>query len=136
MDIESQLDMGLDQIAASRGGGGKGGKGGGRGGKASSRAQSGRTARQNASAPYGGGGGGRGRGSGGKGKGGGGGGGGGGDRPPAFNGPQGCRVYVGNLSWDVAWQDLKDHMRQVGEVTFCDVMTEGGGRDGRSKGCG
>ena len=135
MDIESQLDMGLDQIAASRGGGGKGGKGGGRGGgKASSRAQSGRTARQNASAPYGGGGGGRGRGSGGKGKGGGGGG--GGDRPPAFNGPQGCRVYVGNLSWDVAWQDLKDHMRQVGEVTFCDVMTEGGGRDGRSKGCG
>jgi hypothetical protein len=23
----------------------------------------------------------------------------------------GCRVYVGNLSWEAAWQDLKDHMR-------------------------
>jgi RNA recognition motif-containing protein len=23
---------------------------------------------------------------------------------------QSRRVYVGNLSWDVAWQDLKDHM--------------------------
>jgi RNA recognition motif-containing protein len=46
---------------------------------------------------------------------------------------QSCRVYVGNLSWDVAWQDLKDHMRQVGEVVFAEVMTEA---DGRSKGCG
>jgi hypothetical protein len=27
---------------------------------------------------------------------------------------QSRRVYVGNLSWDVAWQDLKDHMRQAG----------------------
>jgi hypothetical protein len=26
-------------------------------------------------------------------------------------GQPGCRVYVGNLSWDAAWQDLKDHMR-------------------------
>ena len=54
------------------------------------------------------------------------GGGGGGDK-------QGCRVYVGNLSWDVAWQDLKDHMRDAGEVKFAEVMT---GPDGRSKGCG
>lgn len=46
---------------------------------------------------------------------------------------QGCRVYVGNLSWDVAWQDLKDHMRDAGEVKFAEVMT---GPDGRSKGCG
>jgi RNA recognition motif-containing protein len=46
---------------------------------------------------------------------------------------QSCRVYVGNLSWNVAWQDLKDHMRQVGEVVFAEVMTEA---DGRSKGCG
>lgn len=46
---------------------------------------------------------------------------------------QGCRVYVGNLSWDVAWQDLKDHMRDAGEVKFAEVMT---GHDGRSKGCG
>lgn len=64
--------------------------------------------------------------SGGTGGGGGGTGGGGGEK-------QGCRVYVGNLSWDVAWQDLKDHMRDAGEVKFAEVMT---GPDGRSKGCG
>jgi RNA recognition motif-containing protein len=46
---------------------------------------------------------------------------------------QGCRVYVGNLSWDVTWQDLKDHMRDAGDVKFAEVMT---GNDGRSKGCG
>lgn len=28
-------------------------------------------------------------------------------------GAAGARVFVGNLSWQVAWQDLKDHMRQV-----------------------
>eukprot|EP00522_Entomoneis_paludosa_P010273 CAMPEP_0172439406 /NCGR_PEP_ID=MMETSP1065-20121228/402_1 /TAXON_ID=265537 /ORGANISM="Amphiprora paludosa, Strain CCMP125" /LENGTH=300 /DNA_ID=CAMNT_0013188087 /DNA_START=73 /DNA_END=971 /DNA_ORIENTATION=+ len=43
------------------------------------------------------------------------------------------RVYVGNLSWDVAWQDLKDHMRQAGEVVHAEVITE---FTGRSKGCG
>lgn len=48
-------------------------------------------------------------------------------------GGQTCRVYVGNLAWEVAWQDLKDHMRQAGEVTRSDVMSE---PDGRSKGCG
>jgi len=46
---------------------------------------------------------------------------------------QGRRVYIGNLSWGVSWQDLKDHMREAGEVTRADVMT---GSDGRSKGCG
>ena len=54
------------------------------------------------------------------------GGGGGGDS-------QGKRVYVGNLSWDVAWQDLKDFMRTAGEVQYAEVMTD---HDGRSKGCG
>lgn len=43
------------------------------------------------------------------------------------------RVYVGNLSWDVAWQDLKDHMRQAGEVVHAEVISES---NGRSKGCG
>ena len=62
----------------------------------------------------------RGRGGGGKGGGRGGGGGGGG------------AVYVGNLSWDTSWQDLKDHFRAAGEVTHADVMME---HDGRSKGC-
>lgn len=46
---------------------------------------------------------------------------------------QSKRVYVGNLSWDVAWQDLKDHMRTAGEVQYAEVMTD---YDGRSKGCG
>ncbi len=46
---------------------------------------------------------------------------------------QTCRVYVGNLSWEVAWQDLKDHMRDAGEVVYAEVMTDS---EGRSKGCG
>jgi len=46
---------------------------------------------------------------------------------------QSRRVYVGNLSWDVAWQDLKDYMRQAGEVLHAEVITEA---NGRSKGCG
>ncbi|KAG0312987.1 hypothetical protein BGZ97_010643 [Linnemannia gamsii] len=43
------------------------------------------------------------------------------------------RVYVGNLSYDVAWTDLKDFMREVGPVAHADVLL---GPDGRSKGCG
>ena len=46
---------------------------------------------------------------------------------------QSRRVYVGNLSWDVRWQDLKDHMRQAGEVLHAEVICES---NGRSKGCG
>ena len=63
---------------------------------------------------------------GGKGRGRGGGGGGGG-------GVAGACVYVGNLSWETTWQDLKDHFRAAGEVSHADVMQE---HDGRSKGCG
>ncbi|CDR97655.1 single stranded G-strand telomeric DNA-binding protein, putative [Babesia bigemina] len=44
-----------------------------------------------------------------------------------------CRVYVGNLSWKVKWQDLKDHMKQVGEVVRADIIED---YDGKSKGCG
>jgi len=51
-------------------------------------------------------------------------------------GGQSARVYVGNLDWGVSWQDLKDHFRSAGEVTFAEVMTEGGKSGGRSKGCG
>lgn len=44
------------------------------------------------------------------------------------------RLYVGNLSWEVTWQDLKDHMRTSGgRVVRCDVLQES---SGRSKGCG
>jgi RNA recognition motif-containing protein len=43
------------------------------------------------------------------------------------------RVYVGNLSWEVAWQDLKDHMLEAGDVVRAEVIKE---PSGRSKGCG
>ena len=42
-------------------------------------------------------------------------------------------MYVGNLSWDVSWQDLKDAMRAAGDVVHADVLTY---RDGRSSGGG
>lgn len=35
---------------------------------------------------------------------------------PASNMTGITRVYVGNLSWETEWQDLKDHMRTAGEV--------------------
>ena len=45
------------------------------------------------------------------------------------------RVYVGNLSYDVKWHHLKDHMRKDGtlEVIFADVLLL---PNGMSKGCG
>ncbi len=44
------------------------------------------------------------------------------------------RLYVGNLTWEVTWQDLKDYMRSAGgNVVSADVMTDS---DGRSKGFG
>jgi RNA recognition motif-containing protein len=55
----------------------------------------------------------------------GGGGGGGGDAG-------GRSVYVGNLTFEVEWQDLKDHMRASGDVLCAEVMTM---HDSRSKGC-
>lgn len=44
------------------------------------------------------------------------------------------RVYVGNLPWSVHWQDLKDHMRQAGNVQFAEILIDP--RTHRSKGCG
>jgi len=46
-----------------------------------------------------------------------------------------CRVYVGNLPFSTSWQDLKDHMRQAGNVTHCDIIAAPGTAMG-SKGCG
>ena len=40
---------------------------------------------------------------------------------------------MGNLSFQTQWQDLKDHMRQMGDVVRADVITA---PDGRSKGFG
>jgi RNA recognition motif-containing protein len=46
----------------------------------------------------------------------------------------GCRVYVGNLSWDVQWQDLKDYFKSAGfSVRKADIIED---QSGRSKGCG
>eukprot|EP00916_Digyalum_oweni_P001394 GHVL01002737.1.p1 GENE.GHVL01002737.1~~GHVL01002737.1.p1 ORF type:complete len:224 (+),score=42.66 GHVL01002737.1:33-674(+) len=55
-------------------------------------------------------------------------------RPPP-NRPEdhGRQVFVGNLAWEVSWQDLKDLFREIGEVIRADVMTQ---YDGRSKGMG
>ncbi|KAH8584855.1 RNA recognition domain-containing [Cryptosporidium sp. chipmunk genotype I] len=44
-----------------------------------------------------------------------------------------CRVYVGNLPWKAKWHDLKDHMRQAGNVIRADVFED---EVGRSRGCG
>lgn len=59
-----------------------------------------------------------------------------GRRGSAFTSNEGAkdrRVYVGNLSWEVAWQDLKDHMVEAGEVVRAEVIKDS---SGRSKGCG
>jgi len=44
--------------------------------------------------------------------------------PPRGRAPgprTGYRLIVGNLSSSVSWQDLKDYMRQAGEVTYADA---------------
>mmetsp|Transcript_116270 Transcript_116270/g.328921 ORF Transcript_116270/g.328921 Transcript_116270/m.328921 type:complete len:121 (-) Transcript_116270:45-407(-) len=43
-----------------------------------------------------------------------------------------CKVYVGNLSFQTRWQQLKDHMGQAGTVNFVKVMED----KGKSKGKG
>lgn len=37
-------------------------------------------------------------------------------------GTAGAKVYVGNLSWEVQWQDLKDHMRNVRNLLACEGL--------------
>ncbi|TPX56228.1 hypothetical protein PhCBS80983_g04698 [Powellomyces hirtus] len=56
-----------------------------------------------------------------------------GPRDPSRPSKKECRVYVGNLAYEVGWQDLKDFMRAAGEVVFADILTL---PEGRSKGCG
>ncbi|KAF9427596.1 hypothetical protein BGZ94_004592 [Podila epigama] len=53
--------------------------------------------------------------------------------PVRSNSVRDRRVYVGNLSYDVKWTNLKDFMREIGPVAHADVLLT---RDGRSKGCG
>ena len=45
---------------------------------------------------------------------------------------QAQRVYVGNLSWNVDREQLRQHMAEAGEVTYAEVLTE---PSGRSKVC-
>ncbi|KAI8812370.1 hypothetical protein BJ742DRAFT_673974 [Cladochytrium replicatum] len=56
-----------------------------------------------------------------------------GRRDPSRPSRRECRVYVGNLAYEVGWQELKDFMRKAGEVVYADVLTQ---PSGRSKGCG
>ena len=44
-----------------------------------------------------------------------------------------CTVFVGNLSFDTTWQELKDHFKAVGTVERADIMEK---YDGTSKGVG
>jgi len=45
----------------------------------------------------------------------------------------GSQLFVGNLSFDTSWQDLKDHFRKIGKVEHVEVMEH---PDGRKKGFG
>jgi len=40
----------------------------------------------------------------------------------------GCQLFVGNLSFDTSWRELKDHFRQCGEVDRVEVIEGPGGR--------
>jgi len=70
-----------------------------------------------------------------RGGGGGGRGGGGGGRHNSDAGTTGpgTQLFVGNLSWDTNWTDLKDHFAKCGEVERADVAE---GPDGKKKGFG
>ena len=46
---------------------------------------------------------------------------------------QPLQLFVGNLSYDTNWRDLKHHFRQCGEVERSEVME---GPDGRKRGYG
>ncbi|CAN6620288.1 serine/arginine (SR)-type shuttling mRNA binding protein Gbp2p [Trichomonascus vanleenenianus] len=53
--------------------------------------------------------------------------------PPSVASEPGSQLYVGNLPYTVAWQDLKDLFREAGNVVRADVQRT---YDGRSKGSG
>ena len=46
---------------------------------------------------------------------------------------EGSQLFIGNLSWDTTWQELKDHFGSCGTVEYSNVAI---GRDGRKKGFG
>eukprot|EP00300_Choanocystis_sp_HF-7_P040101 c6524_g1_i2.p1 GENE.c6524_g1_i2~~c6524_g1_i2.p1 ORF type:complete len:153 (-),score=23.58 c6524_g1_i2:118-576(-) len=54
--------------------------------------------------------------------------------PARYDDPvQGRQIFVGNLSFQTTWQELKDACRKYGDVERADVMQD---RDGRSRGFG
>merc|ERR1712159_954823 len=54
--------------------------------------------------------------------------------PVKMHGEAAQMVYVSNLAWKVAWQDLKTHMKQAGQVEFVKILTQDGTEFGRSRG--
>ena len=34
------------------------------------------------------------------------------------------KLFIGNLHWDVRWQDLKEHFSQFGEVAYASVSLD------------
>lgn len=46
---------------------------------------------------------------------------------------EGRRLFVSNIIFETTWKQLKDHMRQTGDVVRVDVFQD---HKGRSKGCG
>jgi len=55
------------------------------------------------------------------------------DEARSIAGQRPNHVYVGNLDFRVTSKDLKDHMKQAGQVLDCYILKD---EDGKSKGCG
>ena len=53
--------------------------------------------------------------------------------PPGIPAAEGCQLFVGNLSWETGWRELKDLFRQYGDVDRAEVAE---GTDGRKRGYG
>lgn len=57
-----------------------------------------------------------------------------GPRDPTIDSLKNARVYVGNLTYETGWEDLKQLMEEAGTVIHVEIMTFPGGT--KSKGCG
>ena len=47
---------------------------------------------------------------------------------------KGRRLFISNLAFETTWKQVKDHMRQAGDVVRVDIFQDGDKQ--RSKGCG
>jgi len=50
-----------------------------------------------------------------------------------YKSKKGCQIFVGNLSYETTWQDLKDEFRKCGDVVRTEIMMSA---EGRSRGGG